>query len=45
MKLILTSQGFTTNQIAQAVSKLVGKPLQNINIRSEERRVGKECGS
>ncbi len=32
MKLILTSQGFTTNQIAQAVSKLVGKPLQNINI-------------
>lgn len=32
MKLILTSQGFTTNEIAQAVSKLVGKPLQNINI-------------
>lgn len=32
MKLILSSQGFTTDEIAQAVQKLVGKPLQNINI-------------
>ncbi len=32
MKLILSSRGFTTNDIANKVSELVGKPLQEINI-------------
>lgn len=32
MKLMLASQGFTTDEIAEAVSKLVGKSLENVNI-------------
>ncbi len=32
MKLILASQGFTTEEIAKTVENLVGKPLENINI-------------
>ena len=32
MKLVLASQGFTTNEIAKEVEKLVGKPLKEINI-------------
>lgn len=32
MKLVLASQGFTTPEIAQAVAKLVGKPLDRINV-------------
>lgn len=32
MKLCIASQGFTTDEIANEVSKLVGKPLENINI-------------
>lgn len=32
MKLILASQGFTTDEIAKSVEKLVGKPLKDINI-------------
>ena len=32
MKLVLTSQGFITDEIAGDVSKLVGKSLNNINI-------------
>ena len=32
MKLVLASQGFTTDEIAENVSELVGKPLNNINI-------------
>lgn len=32
MKLILASQGFTTDEIAEAVQSLVGKPLEKINI-------------
>ena len=32
MKLILASQGFTTDKIAEEVSRLVGKPLNEINI-------------
>lgn len=32
MKLVLASQGFMTDEIAKAVEKLVGKPLEDINI-------------
>ena len=32
MKLVLASQGFTTEEIAKEVEKLVGKPLKEINI-------------
>ena len=32
MKLVLASQGFTTDEIAENVSELLGKPLSNINI-------------
>ncbi len=32
MKLILASQGFTTDEIAKSVEKLVNKPLKEINI-------------
>ena len=32
MKLFLASQGFTTDEIAKEVEKLVGKPLKEINI-------------
>ena len=32
MKLILASQGFMTDEIAEAVEELVGKPLKNVNI-------------
>ena len=32
MKFVLASQGFTTDEIAEKVSKLVGKSLSNINI-------------
>lgn len=32
MKLVLASQGFTTDEIAENVSELVGKSLSNINI-------------
>lgn len=32
MKLVLSSQGFTTLEIANAVSELVNKPLEQINI-------------
>lgn len=32
MKLILGSQGFTTDEIAEAVQSLVGKSLENVNI-------------
>lgn len=32
MKLILASQGFTTDEIAKKVEELVGKPLEKINI-------------
>ncbi len=32
MKLVLASQGFTTDEIAKTVESLVEKPLQNINI-------------
>jgi peptidase E len=32
MKLVLASQGFTTPEIAGAVSELVGKPLEHINV-------------
>jgi len=32
MKLCIASQGFTTSEIANAVSNLVGKPLNEINI-------------
>lgn len=32
MKLVLASQGFTTDEIAKEVEKLVGKPLKEINI-------------
>lgn len=32
MKLVLASQGFCTDEIANKVSELVGKPLENINI-------------
>lgn len=32
MKLILASQGFTTDEIAKTVERLVGKPLKDINI-------------
>ena len=32
MKLILASQGFTTDEIAKSVEKLVEKPLKEINI-------------
>ena len=32
MKLVLASQGFTNDEIAENVSKLVGKSLSNINI-------------
>ena len=32
MKLVLASQGFTTDEIAEKVAKLVGKDLKNINI-------------
>ena len=32
MKFVLASQGFITDEIAEDVSKLVGKPLNNINI-------------
>jgi len=32
MKLVLASQGFTTLEIAEAVSSLVGKPLADLNV-------------
>lgn len=32
MKVILASQGFTTNEIAAAVSEIVGKPASTINV-------------
>lgn len=32
MKLVLASQGFSTNEIAKSVEKLVGKPLEEIHI-------------
>lgn len=32
MKLMLASQGFTTDEIAKTVENLVGKPLEHINI-------------
>ena len=32
MKLVLASQGFMNDKIANEVSKLVGKPLDNINV-------------
>ena len=32
MKLVLASQGFMNDKIANEVSKLVGKPLENINV-------------
>ena len=32
MKLILASQGFTTEEIKHEVSKIVGKPANQINI-------------
>lgn len=32
MKLMLASQGFTTDEIAKTVEKLVGKPLEKMNI-------------
>lgn len=32
MKLVLASQGFTTDEIAKNVEKLIGKPLEKVNI-------------
>lgn len=32
MKLVFASQGFTTKEIANAVSRVVGKKLEDINI-------------
>ncbi len=32
MKLVLASQGFMTDEIADSVAKLVGKPLKDINV-------------
>lgn len=32
MKLVLASQGFMTDEIADSVAKLVGKPLEDINV-------------
>jgi len=39
MKLVLASQGFCNDEIANKVSELVGKPLENINIEIREGEV------